>query len=87
MDSNTVIIAMLIVCGVVTVIAVLAEPIKWLIRLILSSAIGTAFIYVLNMILGGMGITVGINPITVLVSGFLGLQGIAALYIVRIILG
>ncbi|MGN0401607.1 MAG: pro-sigmaK processing inhibitor BofA family protein [Acetatifactor sp.] len=43
---------------------------------------GTIAIYFINLLLTGMGIVsvVGINPVTVLTSGILGIPGIALLY-------
>lgn len=43
---------------------------------------GTIAIYFINLMLGGLGIAsvVGINPVTVLTSGILGIPGLALLY-------
>ncbi len=87
MDTNSVIITMLIVCGVLTVLIVLAEPLKKVIKVIINSAIGAAAIFCINLISGIVGLKVGINIATALAAGILGLPGIAALYIMQIILG
>ena len=87
MDGNGVILLMLAVCGLLAAIVVMSGPIKMLIKLALSCAVGAAAIYGINFIIGGLGLKVGINLFTAAVSGILGLPGVAALYIVKMIIG
>ncbi len=87
MDSNSIIIAMLVLCGILTVAIVFSEPLKCLLRLVGNSVLGAAALFAINTVFGFTGLGVGINMVTVFAAGLLGIPGIAALYIVRIILG
>ncbi|MBE6008020.1 MAG: transcriptional regulator [Lachnospiraceae bacterium] len=87
MSSDSIIITMLILCGIITVLIVFSEPLKYLLRLAANSALGAGAMFLINTVFGFTGLGVGINMVTVLTVGLLGLPGIAALYIVRIILG
>ena len=87
MNSESIIISMLVLCGIITVVIIFAEPLKYLLKLVINSALGAGAIFVINMALGGVGLDVGINMVTVLTAGVLGIPGIAALYIVRLMLG
>lgn len=87
MDGNGVILLMLAVCGLLAAAVVMSGPIKMLIKLALSCGAGAAAIYGINFIIGGLGLKVGINLFTAAVSGILGLPGVAALYIVKMIIG
>lgn len=55
---------------------------EWLLNVILRMILGTIVIYFVNDILikAGVFLEVGINPVTVLVSGILGFPGIVGLY-------
>lgn len=55
---------------------------EWLLNTIMRSIFGVIAIYFINAALEGAGISlgVGINGVTVLTSGILGIPGIAALY-------
>lgn len=86
MDSNAVIMAMLVLCGVLTVLVVMAEPIKMLLKFIFNSVISAAAIFVINYFFSFLGFNVGINIFTVAASAILGMPGIAALYITQLIL-
>ena len=87
MDSESVIIIMLVLCGIATVVMIFSEPLKYLLRIVANSVFGAVAMFAINTVFGFTGLGVGINLVTVLTAGLLGLPGIAALYIVRIILG
>ncbi|MCL1864074.1 MAG: pro-sigmaK processing inhibitor BofA family protein [Defluviitaleaceae bacterium] len=59
---------------------------RWLGRVVKNSALGVAGILAFNFLLSGYGIAVGINVVTVLVVGLLGVPGILMLYATRLIL-
>ncbi len=74
--------AILLVCVAVLVIGAAGRKVEWLINFILRAVMGTIGIYFLNFVLASQqpGVAVGINPFTVLTSGFLGFPGVAVLY-------
>ncbi|MBQ2752889.1 MAG: pro-sigmaK processing inhibitor BofA family protein [Firmicutes bacterium] len=87
MDSDSIIITLLVLCGILTVAIVFSEPLKHLLKLLANSVFGAVALFAINTVFGFTGLGVGINMVTIITAGVLGLPGIAALYIVRIILG
>jgi len=69
-------------CAAVILVGALRRKSEWLINLILRGILGTIAIYFINIALNNWGVqlNVGINAVTVLTSGILGLPGVAALY-------
>ena len=64
----------------------LVLPLKWLGRLIISSAIGFAVLVVLNLIGSLFGFTLALNPINALIVGVLGVPGVLMLIVFRLFL-
>lgn len=74
------ILAIFLAIGAVYIIGVLLVlPIKIVVRLVLNGIIGAVALFVINIFGGMVGFTIGINPITALVAGFLGIPGIILL--------
>ncbi len=61
-------------------------PLKYLWKLILNGILGGLLLVAINLIGGIFGVTLAINPITALISGFLGIPGVALLFLLQIIL-
>lgn len=61
------------------------KPIKFLIRLIANSILGALALWLINLLRPLIGIYIGINPITALVTGLLGIPGICLLLLLQII--
>lgn len=82
MNNSTGMIAILGVCIIVLMIGFMGKKVEWLVNFILRSVMGTILIYVINLVLAAqqIGITVGINVLTILTSGLLGFPGVFALY-------
>lgn len=74
--------AILAVCAAVLFMGIIKRKMEWLLNVLMRSILGTIAIYFINNTLAGAGIVlgVGINPVTVLTSGILGLPGLAAIY-------
>ncbi len=70
------------VCALVLLIGAMGKKVEWLVNFILRAVVGTVGIYFLNYLLEAQDISmaVGINPLTVLTSGFLGFPGLIVLY-------
>ncbi|VBB06961.1 sigmak-factor processing regulatory bofa [Lucifera butyrica] len=62
-------------------------PIKIVFRLIYNALIGGLMLWALNYIGGHFGFIIGINPVTALVAGFLGLPGVILLILFKIFIG
>ncbi len=61
-------------------------PLKYLWKLILNGILGGLLLVAINLIGGLFGVTLAINPITALISGFLGIPGVALLFLLQVIL-
>lgn len=72
----------IIMCAVILIIGLLRRKTEWILNIVMRSILGTVFMYFANSMLAASGISlgVGINAVTVLTSGILGLPGLAALY-------
>ena len=76
-------LAILGVCLIVLIIGALGRKVEWLVNFILRAVMGsTVGIYFVNYFLESqqLSFAVGINPLTVLTSGFLGFPGVVVLY-------
>ena len=78
-ESGLVIIVMLFL---VIFIGAVRRKTECIINFVLRMVTGTILIYFTNRITHyyGLDISVAINPLSILVSGFLGIPGVAALY-------
>lgn len=69
-------------CGLVLLIGAMRGKMEWLLNVVLRSILGTVAMYFVNSMLAMLGVSlgVGINAVTILTSGILGLPGLVALY-------
>lgn len=81
-DNTWGMVALVAICAIVLLMGVMKRKMEWLLNVFMRSVLGTIAIYFVNGALAGAGITlgVGINPITVLTSGILGIPGLVAIY-------
>jgi len=82
-----VILLMLAVCACFLAYLVYTGQFKWMMRVVRNMALGIIGILGLNVLLSGVGIAVGINAITALIVGLLGLPGLMFLYATRFLVG
>ncbi|MCM1112359.1 MAG: pro-sigmaK processing inhibitor BofA family protein [Muribaculum sp.] len=70
------------VCVLVLLIGAVRSKMEWLLNVFMRSILGTVAMYFVNSTLAGVGISlgVGINAVTVLTCGILGVPGFVALY-------
>lgn len=82
MEQYTGIALIVLACIVVLLIGTMRKKLEWLLNMAMRSILGVIAIYFVNTVLAAMGITlgVGINEITILTSGILGIPGLLALY-------
>lgn len=62
------------------------RPIKWIMKAILNGILGGLILAAVNYVGGFAGFTVIINPVSALISGFLGIPGVALVIILQYIL-
>lgn len=71
----------------ILLIRMLLMPMKWIIKLALHSGCGFLCLWLLNTVSGFTGVYLPVNAVTVLVSGFLGLPGIALIALLELTAG
>lgn len=76
----------LIVYGVIGLILLflIIKLFKWPLKIILNGIFGVILLYVVNLIGANFGITIGINIVTALIAGTLGIPGVIALIIFKV---
>lgn len=65
------------------VVKVLIIPFKYLGKLIINAILGGAALWILNIFGGALGIQIGINIVTALVVGLLGIPGVILLLVLQ----
>lgn len=82
MNSQTGVIAIVGVCALILLMGAVRKKKEWLLNLVLRTVLGTLAVVTVNMMMetAGMTVVVGVNPVTLLTSAFLGFPGLAALY-------
>jgi inhibitor of the pro-sigma K processing machinery len=74
------ILAIFLAIGAVYIIGVLLVlPIKIIVKMVINGVIGAIVLFIINIFGGLVGITIGINPVTALTAGLLGIPGIILL--------
>ncbi|MGN1301297.1 MAG: pro-sigmaK processing inhibitor BofA family protein [Clostridia bacterium] len=83
--------SILIVIGCALAILIIGKiflfPIKKILKLVLNTIIGGAIIYIINLVGANFGFHIGLNIITSLVVGILGIPGAILLIILQFIIG
>ncbi|MDR0979168.1 MAG: pro-sigmaK processing inhibitor BofA family protein [Lachnospiraceae bacterium] len=87
MDTNVIIT--FLACVIVLVIfgKILVLPLKTMLKIIFNSVLGAALIYIINLIGASFSFHIGLNIITAIVIGILGLPGAVLLVFLKIIIG
>ena len=65
------------------VIQLFRKPIRWILKLLLNTAIGFAALFLLNFFGSAVGITLGLNWINALVIGEAGFPGLVLLLLLK----
>ena len=76
------IILFVVVCIIVLLYGAVRTGMEWMLNIVMRSILGTIAIHFINYTLASIGITlgVGINALTILTSGILGIPGLLAIY-------
>lgn len=80
--ENIILIVIIIICVVFIAISIIRNKPDQIVNFLLRACVGTAGIYLLDFLLGlgGYHINVGVNAVTILSNGILGLPGFVLLY-------
>ena len=81
------IVAIFLAVGAVYILGMLLVlPMKLIVRLVINGIVGAIALIVFNMFGNYIGITIGVNPITALIAGFLGIPGVLLMIFVKVFL-
>jgi len=61
----------------------LYTPLRWFFRLLVNGLFGFALLWLVNWCGALIGLHIGLNPVTALVAGFLGIPGVVLLIALR----
>jgi len=78
---------MMAVCACFLAYLAYTGQFKWLLGVVRNMALGIIGMLGLNLVLSGMGVAVGVNAVTALIVGLLGLPGLLLLYAARFLVG
>ena len=84
LDTNTLIIYIACICFLFLFGRIFILPIKNILKLVLNSILGGFIIYLINLIGGVFSFHVGLNYITAIMTGILGIPGAILLVILKI---
>ena len=87
LDTNTIIIYIACICFLFLFGKIFILPLKSVLRLVLNSILGGILIYIINLIGSLFGFHIGLNYITAIFAGILGIPGTILLVILKLILG
>lgn len=86
MEDNTLIIYIACICFLFLFGRIFILPIKSVLKLVLNSILGGLIIYLINIIGGLFAFHIGLNYITAILVGILGVPGAILLIILKVFL-
>ena len=86
MDTN-VITFLACICFIFLFGKILIVPIQKILKLVVNSLLGGLVIYVINLIGANFSFHIGLNIVTSMIVGLLGLPGTIVLILIRLFLG
>ena len=86
MDQN-IITFLACVCFLFLIGRVFALPVKKVLKVVFNSILGGGLIYVINIIGSSFGFHIGLNLVTSITVGILGIPGAIALILIKLLIG
>lgn len=76
----------LILYGIIAIILlfIILKIFKWPLKILLNGIFGVIILYLVNLVGANFGFSIGINIVTALIAGILGIPGVAALIIFKL---
>ena len=82
MDYSSIITWMIVICLIFVGLIMFSKPAKYIFRFLIQAVCGMVLTLMFNFLLAPLSIAVGVNYLTFIISGLLGLPGFAMLYVV-----
>lgn len=86
MDIKTIVIYISCLIGIFVIGKIFIVPIKWILKLLINSILGALILYLINILGAICGLHIGINIITAVIVGLLGIPGAILLVLFEIFL-
>ncbi len=86
MDTN-IITYLACICFIFIFGRIFIVPLKKILKLVFNSILGGIAIFIINLVGGAFGFHIGLNFITSILVGILGLPGAVVLILIKLILG
>lgn len=86
MDVKMLIIYVACIIGIIIIGKIFIVPIKIICKLMINSILGVILLYIINLVGSMWGLHIGINVITALIVGILGIPGAILLTILKILI-
>ena len=87
MDFNTVITFLACIIFLFIFGRIFIWPLKSILKLVFNSVLGGVLIYIINLVGMNFGFHIGLNLLSAVLVGLLGVPGAALLVVLKIILG
>lgn len=86
MDVKMLLIYVTCIIGIIIIGKIFIVPIKIICKLMINSILGVILLYIINLVGSMWGLHIGINVITALIVGILGIPGAILLTILKILI-
>ncbi|CCO08541.1 pro-sigmaK processing inhibitor BofA family protein [Desulforamulus hydrothermalis] len=86
MEGKTILLSLLGLLGLYLFGTIFARPLILLGKLVVSLAVGGIMLVLVNVLLGGLGLHIAINPFTLLTAGILQVPGVVLLMLANYLL-
>ena len=87
MDMNSIIIYLACLIVLFIVGKIFYVPLKHILKLLINSVLGGVLIYIVNIVGSSFNFHIGLNWVTAIFAGLLGVPGVIVLILVRILVG
>jgi inhibitor of the pro-sigma K processing machinery len=87
LDTNTIIVFIACICFLFLFGRIFIVPVKCILKLVLNSCFGALMIYLINFIGAFWNFHIGLNYVTAIFTGILGVPGVILLLILKLIMG
>ena len=86
MDTN-ILTLVACICFLFLIGRIFILPIKKILKLVFNSILGGILIYIINLVGSNFGFHIGVNVLTAMIVGILGITGAAILIILKLVIG
>lgn len=83
MEIQMAVYFLLAIAGLFILGRVLTWPFKFLFKLLINAVLGIVLLVITNILGSSFGVEIGLNVVTVLIAGFLGVPGVLFLLIFK----